>query len=253
MEGTFELLGPLELLQLLSHAGQSGAFKVPGGEVYLDEGRPTHAHYKGKEGKEGLFQILALKEGKFRYAKGEKVPIQSLQGPLENYLLQAIQFIDTKLNLSPFDQVELSDQNKATHLTLAPDDFQLIKHLNKPISLIDLSSASGLSMDKATSSLSRLARVGLIQVTKRTPRTVRLTVSIAPGAGNTVRLDARLLHIWRENYGSFDDIEIKAGQRSLRIPVEPMGNAGARLMVSADAVFFYNLNVGQDVLVWPAL
>lgn len=253
MEGTFELLGPLELLQLLSYAGQSGAFKVPGGEVYLQEGRPVHAQYKGKEGKEGLFQLLALKEGKFRYVKGERAPQHSLEGTLESYLLQAIQFIDTKLSLSPFDQVELSDQNKATHLTLAPDDFQLLKHLNKPISLIDLSSASGLSMDKATSILSRLARLGLIQITKRTPRTVRLSVSIAPGSGNGVRIDAQLLHIWRENYGPFEELELKAGQRSLRIAVEPLTGAGARLMISADALFFYNLNVGEEVLAWPAL
>lgn len=253
MEGTFELLGPLELLQLLSYAGQSGAFKVPGGEVYLQEGRPVHAHYKGKEGKDGLFQILALKEGKFRYIKGEQATQHSLQGPLEGYLLQAIRFIDAKLNLSPFDQIELTDHNKATHLTLAPDDFQLLKHLGKPISLIDLSSASGVGMDKATATLSRLARLGLIQVTKRTPRTVRLTVSIAPGSGNGVRIDAQLLHIWRQNYGPFDDIEVKAGQRSLRIAVEPLAGAGARLMISADALFFYNLNVGEEVLVWPGL
>jgi len=253
MEGTFDLLGPIELLQLLSQAGHSGAFKVPGGEIYLESGRPVHAQYKGNNGKDGLFQILSLKEGKFRYIKGERSTQSSLQGPLEQYLLQAIQFIDIKLSLSPFDQIVLSDHHKATHLTLAPDDFALLKHLSKPINLIELSTASRLSVDKATSSLGRLARVGLIQIIKRTPRTVRLMVNIVHGSGNVARIDSQLLHIWRENYGAFGEVEIKAGQRSLRVPVEPMGNAGSRLLFSADAIFFFNLSVGQEVLVWPAL
>jgi hypothetical protein len=61
------------------------------------------------------------------------------------------------------------------------------------------------------------------------------------------------LRIWRENYGAFSEVEIKTSQRSLRVPVEPMGDAGARLLISADALFFFNLSVGQEVLVWPAL
>jgi hypothetical protein len=32
-----------------------------------------------------------------------------------------------------------------------------------------------------------------------------------------------------------------------------MSNAGSQLLLSSDALFFHNLRVGQEVLVWPSL
>ncbi|GIW31338.1 MAG: hypothetical protein KatS3mg071_1512 [Meiothermus sp.] len=252
MDGTFELLGPIELLQLLSQARQTGAFKVPGGEVYLEHGQPVHAQYRGQVGKDGLFQILALKEGKFRFLAGERAKQSSLQGTLDNYLLEAIRFMDARLDLSPFDQVQLTDAQRTTHLTLSPDEFELLRHMSKPISLFDLAAASGLSGEVVQLNVSRLARLGLVRITPRTPRTVRLVVARLEGAPEA-RIDTQLLRAWRSHFGSFTQIEVRAEDRTLQMPVAAASNAGPQLLLSSDALFFYNLRVGQEVLVWPSL
>jgi len=252
MNGTFELLGPIELLQLLSQARQTGAFKVPGGEVYLEQGQPVHAQYRGQTGKDGLFQILALKEGKFRFIVGERAKQSSLQDSLDSYLLEAIRFMDARLDLSPFDLVRLTDTNRINQLTLSPDEFELLKHMSKPISLFDLAAASGLSSEAVNLNVSRMARLGLVQITTRTPHTARLVVARLEGALEA-RVDTQLLRAWRSHFGPFTQIEVRAEDRTLQMPVAAMSNAGPQLLLSSDALFFYNLRVGQEVLVWPSL
>ncbi|GIW26699.1 MAG: DUF4388 domain-containing protein [Meiothermus ruber] len=252
MDGTFELLGPIELLQLLSQARQTGVFKVPGGDVYIEQGQPVHAQYKGQTGKDGLFQILALKEGKFRFLVGERATQSSLQGTLDNYLLEAIRFLDTRLDLSPFDLVQLTDASRTTHLTLSPDEFVLLQHMGSPISLFDLAAASGLTSEVVNLNVSRLARLGLVRITPRTPHTVRLVVARLEGAPEA-RIDTQLLRAWRSHFGPFTQIEVRAEDRTLQIPVAAMSNAGSQLLLSSDALFFHNLRVGQEVLVWPSL
>lgn len=252
MEGTFELLGPIEIMQLLSQSSGSGVFRVPGGEVFLEKGLPVHAQYKGRSGRDGLFQILALKEGKFRYLEGERASRSSLEGPLENYLLEAIRFIDAKLDLSPFDQIELADPQRASHLTLSPDEFELLRHLKGPVSLMDLITRSGLPAETVSANVSHLARLGLVHVTSRTPRTVRLTVERL-GGGEAARIDTQLLRAWREHYGAFTGLEVKGKDGVVRLAVEPAPGAGAQLLLPAEMLFFHNLSVGEEVLVWPAL
>ena len=90
MEGDFRLLGPIDLLQLLAQGGKTGAFRVEGGEVYLERGRPVHAAYGGVEGAEALLAVLALKEGRFRFFPGEAAPRRTLERPLEASLLEAV-------------------------------------------------------------------------------------------------------------------------------------------------------------------
>lgn len=252
MDGTFELLGPIELIQLLAQARQTGAFKVPGGEIYLEQGQPVHAQYKGRIGKDGLFQILALREGKFRFLVGERAKQSSLHGSLDNYLLEAIRLMDARLDLSPFDLVQLTDANRITHLTLSPDEFTLLRHLGKPISLFDLATVSGLSSEAVNLHISRMARLGLVQLTTRTPRTVRLVVARLEGAAEA-RIDTELLRAWRNHFGPFAQIAVRTEDRTLEMPVTAMSNVGAQLLLSSDALFFHNLRVGQEVLVWPSL
>jgi hypothetical protein len=252
MEGTFELLGPIELLQLLSQARQTGVFQVLGGEVYLEQGQPVHAQYKNQVGRDGLLQILALKEGKFRFLAGERAKQSSLQGSLDNYLLEAIRYIDVRLELSPFDQVQLTDTNRTAHLTLSPQELELLQHMNKPISLWELTAASGLSSSAVELSVSHLARLGLVRIRRRTPHTVRLVVARLEGALEA-RVDTQLLRAWRSHFGPFTQIEVRAEDRTLQMPVAAMSNAGPQLLLSSDALFFHNLRVGQKVLVWPSL
>ncbi|MCX7740680.1 MAG: DUF4388 domain-containing protein [Meiothermus sp.] len=252
MEGTFELLGPIEILQLLAQARQTGVFRVPGGEVYLERGQPVHAQYRGQVGREGLFQILALKEGKFRYLPGERPPCSSLEGPLDHYLLEAIRSMDTWPSLSPFDLVGLARAEGSAHLALSPEELELLPHLSTPVSLFELVARSGARGESVQRAVARLARLGLVRITRRTPHPARLTIDRLEGSLHA-RLDTQLLRAWRDHYGPFSEVEVRADGRTLRLSVEPKGNLGPRLLLSSDALFFYNLRVGQEVLVWPSL
>jgi hypothetical protein len=254
MEGNFSLLGPIEVLQLLSQARQSGALKVlPFGEVYLEEGKPVHANFKNLQGRQGLLQILALQEGDFRYTQGLRSKQNTLEGSLDSHLLHAIHLIDTRLNLSPFDQIEVQTEgNLATHLTLSPGEFDLLRHINKPLSLLELSTATRLPLDNLIASVSRLTRMGLVKVTSRTPRTVRLSIERLEGQ-HTAYIDSELLRVWRTHYGTFREVEVKTENRTVRLSAQAKSGAGAQFLVSSDTLFFHDLHVGQEVLVWPAL
>ena len=254
MEGNFELISPIELLQLLSQARQSGAFRVPGGQIFLERGQPVHAEYQKYLGREALFEILALKDGQFRYLNGERAHQSSLEGSLDNYLLEAIRFLDTRLDLSPFDEVELLDPNRVGKITLDANEVNIIKHLSKPISLLELSKRSGLAVDAVALHIGHLARLALVQITNRTPRTIQLTVErLDKTKGVSAQIDTHLLRVWRQQYGAFSSLEVKSGERYLQIQVEPRGQAGGCLLLSKDALYHYDLKVGQEVVAWPSL
>ncbi|RDI96180.1 DUF4388 domain-containing protein [Meiothermus sp. QL-1] len=251
MEGTFDLLGPTEILQLLAQARQTGTFRVPGGEVYLERGQPVHAQYRGKVGREGLFQILSLKEGRFRYLPGERAPQTSLEGSLESYLLEALRFLEAQIELGPFDQLEAVAQ-QPTSTILSPEELELLQHLRKPVSLFDLLAQTGLPNTLVQPRLNRLARLGLVRITPRAPRPARLAVGLMEGS-TRARVDTQLLQAWRSYYGPFTQLEVQSKQRTLRLPAEARPNLGPRLLLSTDALVFYDLQVGQEVLAWPAL
>ncbi len=72
-------------LQLLAQGGKTGVFAVEAGggrgEVYLEQGRPVHAVFGEKVGQEALLEVLALKEGRFRFLLAVRPPLSSLEGP----------------------------------------------------------------------------------------------------------------------------------------------------------------------------
>lgn len=253
MEGTFELLGPIELLQLISQSNQTGVFRVEDGEIYLENGRPIHAQYRDLKGKQAFFQILALKESDFRFIENHSPEIKTLDGPIENYLLQAIQFIDVKISISPFDLIQLTDQNKATHLTLANEDFEILKHISAPTSLIEICRKSGVSLETSTSSIARLARIGLIDVNKRTPGTIRLTVEKLDTRGHEIKIDSEIFGSWRHHFGSFSNAIFRSSRGDFQAPLTTGRNLGSNIAFSKDALTSSRLEVGQEVLVWPAL
>lgn len=254
MEGNFELISPIELLQLLSQARQSGAFGVPGGQIFLERGQPVHAEYKNVQGREALFEMLALKDGQFRFLKGERATRTTLEGGLDNYLLEAIRFLDTRLDLSPFDEVELIDPQRMGKITLDADEINLIKHLVKPLSLLELSERCGLGVDAIGLHISHLARLSLVQINTRTPRTVKLRIErLDKIKGTVAQVDTHLLRVWRNQYGAFGNLEVKDGERYLQISIEPRSQLGGVLMLSKDALYHYGLKIGQEVVVWPSL
>jgi len=245
MEGDFRLLGPIDLLQLLAQGGKTGAFLVEGGGVYLEGGRPVHAFWGQKVGKEALLEILALKEGGFRFLLGERAPLTSLQAPLEAYLLEALRLLDEGVEVGPFDLVRPSP--RAHGATLEGEDQALLLALGEGKSPLDLVAATGLPLKEVLKRLGHLARLRLVEVHPRVPHTARLRVALG---GRGAQVDALLLAAWRGHYGGFSRVRVR-GRGEAALAVEGAEGLGVELRLSPEHLLFLNLRVGEEVLVWP--
>ncbi|GGM91530.1 hypothetical protein GCM10007092_00580 [Thermus composti] len=249
MEGDFRLLGPIDLLQLLAQGRRTGLFAVEGreaGEVYLEGGRPVHARFGGKVGKEALLEILALKEGVFRFHLGAKAPLTSLEGPLEAYLLEAVRRLDERVEVGPFDLVRPAPRLQALRGTLAPEELALLLALGPGKSPLDLA-GEGLSLEEVLRRLGQLARLRLVEVQPRIPRTARLRVVLG---GKGAQVEALLLKAWRAHYGAFPRVRVK-GAREFSLEVVGVEGLGVELRLAPELLLFHGLRAGEEVLAWP--
>lgn len=255
VEGNFSLLGPIDLLQLLSQSKQSGGFYVPRGEIYLEQGRPVHASYRGIGGVEGLYRILGLREGPFRFALGDRAPQQTLNESLEHYLLQAIRQLDERIEVGVFDRVTLAVKNLPAQLTLLPNELAVLSQLSDTLSLspLELAARSKFGLEAITSLLGHLARLGLVKVQNRLARTAQLRTALTEGRGTVARLDPLVIRAWLHQYGHFEAVDVQTGERQVRLMIEAQPGAGARLLLTAEGLVFHNLRAEQEVSVWPAL
>jgi len=245
VEGDFRLLGPIDLLQLLAQGGKTGVFRVEGGEVYLEGGRPVHAAYRGKVGRAALMEILSLREGRFRFLLGERASLTSLEGPLEGYLLEALRLLDEGVEVGPFDLVRPSA--RAQGATLEPAEHALLQTLGEGKSPLDLLPATGLPLKEVLRRLGRLARLRLVEVLPRVPHTARLRVALgARGA----QVDALLLAAWRAHYGGFLRVRVR-GRAEAALGVEGAEGLGVELRLAPELLLSHGLRVGEEVLVWP--
>ncbi|SDE54895.1 protein of unknown function [Thermus arciformis] len=247
MEGDFRLLGPIDLLQLLAQGGKTGAFRVEGGEVYLEGGRPVHAVYRGKEGKEALLALLTLKEGSFRFLLGERAPRTTLGGALEGYLLEALRALDEGVEVGPFDLVRPTPKGQGAQASLEPTELSLLLALEGGKSPLDLLPATGLSLGEVLRRLGQLARLRLVEVVPRVPHAARLRVALGKRGA---QVDGLLLSAWRLHYGGVARVRVR-GLREASLPVEGAEGLGGELRLAPELLLFHGFKVGEEVLVWP--
>jgi len=257
MEGTFELLGPLDLLQLLARGGKKGAFQVSTstgrGVAYLSGPRVTHAKWGSLEGERALMEILMLKEGRFRFLEGGDPTEVTLTEPLDYYLLAAVRNLDDRIEVGPFDLVQFSASSKVSHLTLSPDEFSLFTHLSNRLTALELASKSKMPLARVLATLGHLARLNIIEIERRAPHTAKLTLAIKDPLPPYAYLDDLLLRAWRLHYGQFDQVYIRANSRTITMPVRGHEDLAGELLLSTEQLIIHELTAGQQLLVWPAL
>lgn len=253
MEGDFRLLGPIDLLQLLAQGGKTGVFQVlpqPSrpveGEAYLEKGRPVHAHLGEKEGPEAFLEILLRKEGAFRFLLGVRSPRTTLEAPLEAYLLRAVQLLDERVEVGPFDR--LSPSPRASQATLDSEALALLLALREGDSPLDLSARTGLPLGEVLKRLGQLARLRFLSVSPRVPRTARLQVALG---GRQPQMEALLYEAWKAHFGPFRRVWVKAGERLFALEARPRPGLGVELFLPPEHLLFHGLKVGEEVLVWP--
>ncbi|WP_457630829.1 DUF4388 domain-containing protein [Oceanithermus sp.] len=257
MEGTFELLGPLDLLQLLARGGKKGVFQIvsPGGKgvAYLAGPRVRHARWGSREGEEALMEILLLKEGRFRFIEGGEPTAETLSEPLDYYLLQAVRRLDDRIEVGPFDLVQLGSGSGVSHLTLSPDELALFTHLSKQLSALELAARSKKPLGRVLATLGHLARLNIIEIERRAPHTARLTLAIRDPLPPYAYVDDLLLRAWKLHYGHFEQVHIRAEGRTITLPVRGGDDLGGHLMLPTELLIVHELTAGQTLLVWPAL
>jgi hypothetical protein len=253
VEGDFRLLGPIDLLQLLAQGGKTGVFQLlfrPSGpvegEVYLEKGRPVHAHLGEKEGPEAFLEILLRKEGAFRFLLSVRASRTTLEAPLEAYLFRAVQLLDERVEVGPFDR--LTPSPWAARATLDPETLALLLALKEADSPLDLSARTGLPLGEVLKRLGQLARLRLLSVSPRTPKTARLRLALG---GKRPELEALLHEAWKAHFGPFRRVWVKAGERLFPLEVHPRPGLGVELFLPPEHLLFHGLRVGEEVLVWP--
>jgi len=257
MEGTFELLGPLDLLQLLARGGKKGVFQIVAprgkGVAYLSGPRVTHAKWGTLQGEEALMEILLLKEGRFRFVEGGDPTVETLTEPLDYYLLQAVRRLDDRIEVGPFDLVQFGSGSSVSHLTLSPDELSLFTHLSKPLSALELAARSKRPLGKVLATLGHLARLNIIEIERRAPHTAKLTLTIQDPLPPYAYVDDLLLRAWKLHYGHFDHVHVRVEGRTLTLPVRGHEDLGGNLMLPTELLILHELTAGQSLLVWPAL
>ena len=257
MEGTFSLLGPLDLLQLLARGGKKGVFQMIAptgkGAVFLYGSRVTHARWGTLSGDEAMMEILMLREGRFRFIEGAEPDEITLERGLDHFLLQAVRRLDDRVEVGPFDRVRLGRGEGVGQLTLNPDELALFTHLGQPISVLDLAVTSQRPLRTVMTLLGHLARMGVVEVERRAPHTAKLTLGLKDPLPPYAHVDEILIAAWRLHYGRFDHVHARVGERTLRLPVRGSENLGGKMLLGTGQLIMHELSTGQELTVWPAL
>ena len=95
--------------------------------------------------------------------------------------------------------------------------------------------------------LGHLARQRQVEVFPRVPRTARLRVALGRQGA---QVDALLLSAWREHYGPFQRVRVKA-QKEVLLSVEGAEGVGVEIRHAPELLLFRGLQGGEEVLVWP--
>ncbi|MFN4070527.1 MAG: hypothetical protein ACK4HT_03045 [Thermus caldifontis] len=128
-------------------------------------------------------------------------------------------------------------------------ELSLLLALESGQSPLDLASRLALPLGEVLRRLGHLARLRLVEVFPRVPRTARLRVALGRQGA---KVDALLLSAWREHYGPFQGVRVKAHKEVL-LSVEGVGGLGVEIRLAPELLLFHGLKVGEEVLVWPAV
>jgi len=257
MEGTFELLGPLDLLQLLARGGKKGVFQIVSsqgkGFAYLQGPRVTHARWGLLQGQEAVMEILMLKEGRFRFIEGSDPTTETVGKPLDHFLLKAVRQLDDRIEVGPFDLVRLGSGSGVSHLTLSPEELGLFTHLGRQIPVLELAARSKRPLGQVLATLGHLARLNIIEIERRAPHTAQLTLAIRDPLPPYAFVDDLILRAWKLHYGQFEQVHVRVEGRTISLPVRGGNNLGSNLLLATGQLVVYELTAGQSLLVWPAL
>jgi DNA-binding response OmpR family regulator len=142
--GDLEKISIGEVVQTVGLTRKNGRLVVKNanrrGEVYFHDGIVTYAEVERKKGEEGVYRLLAWKNGQFRFEVGAEAETQNVQKTAESLLMEGMRRLDEYnrlLGYFPSPQVGL-EALSLTEGDLTPEELQVLNYVNQHATLIEV-------------------------------------------------------------------------------------------------------------------
>ena len=212
LRGTIQEGVLTSLLQYLALNQAGGCLTMQGGDtlygtVYLDRGRLVHAATARSKGVAAIAEMIAWREGQFRFRGGEQSPEVSIQQPLEHVLLEASHQVDEAQRSGVGPAVALNAQSllrrrefgdQVGAIQIPANAIPLLAAMDGERPLGVLAQKLGLTGPAIVAVAQELLRLGLAEAETPRPRVpeafatelLQLTVRIVGPVGEIIVEDA---------------------------------------------------------------
>ncbi|MEO0231186.1 MAG: DUF4388 domain-containing protein [candidate division WOR-3 bacterium] len=170
MRAEISYISVVEVLHFLSINKKTGKIKIKSryeGEIYVEEGKFTHAIFNDLEGIDALFELSLLKEGYLTFEPNVLPPKKTMGGEpvklFEEFDRRSKEIREIENKLPPLDAVLLKSENASFEkLKLRKSDWKILSLIDGKKKLRDVIFESQIGLFEAYKSVSFLIEKGLI-------------------------------------------------------------------------------------------
>lgn len=170
LKAELEYVSVVEILYFLTINKKTGKLRVKSneeGEIYIEDGKCTHAKFKDLEGIDAIFELSLLKEGYISFYPNEFPPKKTISGEMgklfEEVERRSKEIRDIEKNIPPLDAILLkSDKAPDQTLKLRKNDWKILSLIDGKRKLREVIAESGIGLFEAYRSIYFLTSKGLL-------------------------------------------------------------------------------------------
>jgi len=170
LRAELEYITLVEILYFLTINKKTGKLKIKSneeGEIYVEDGKCTHAKFKDLEGIDAIFELSLLKEGNISFYPNEFPSKKTISGEIgklfEEVERRSKEIRDLEKKIPPLDAVLLkSDKTPDETLKLRKNDWKILSLIDGKRKLREIIIESGIGLFEAYRSIYFLTSKGLL-------------------------------------------------------------------------------------------
>jgi len=170
LKAELEYISVVEILYFLTINKKTGKIKIKSneeGEIYIEDGKCTHAKFKDLEGIDAIFELSLLKEGYILFYPNEFPSKKTISGDarilFEEVERRSKEIRDLENKIPPLDAVLLkSDKTPDETLKLRKNDWKILSLIDGKRKLREVIFESGIGLFEAYRSIYFLTSKGLL-------------------------------------------------------------------------------------------
>jgi len=170
LRAELEYITLVEILYFLTINKKTGKLKIKSneeGEIYIEDGKCTHAKFKDLEGIDAIFELSLLKEGNISFYPNEFPSKKTISGEIgklfEEVERRSKEIRDLEKKIPPLDAVLLkSDKAPDETLKLRKNDWKILSLIDGKRKLREIIIESGIGLFEAYRSIYFLTSKGLL-------------------------------------------------------------------------------------------